>query len=261
MVAIKDMALNTHPIKTNQHSHQHDNLLFSAEEMKQVDKSVSHNKLLKIVASLVIVITVTTAGLYLNHISHQSTDNNITTSSSEQKPTNNPITNTTSNNSSIDSTTTLQAKAAAKQAEADKLAAQAKQYMDTGNNDLANALNQQAAEQQAAADQAAQYAADSAKIQSLQEQQQAASAAQQQAIAQQQAALQQCQQQKSAADAPIISQINNLQSQINDSMQQQIQAARDGTTSTQLNTNISHDESMQSALQSQLNTINAQYSC
>ena len=53
------MSLNTHPTKSDHHNHHHDNLLFSTEEMRQVDKSVAHNKLLKVIASLVIVIAVT----------------------------------------------------------------------------------------------------------------------------------------------------------------------------------------------------------
>ena len=274
------MSLNTHPTKSDHHNHHHDNLLFSTEEMQQVDRSVAHNKLLKIVALLVIVIGITTVGLYYSHTSHQSPVDSITTSSSANKSTDNPLVDTTPNNNSIDSTTTLQAKAAAEQAKADKLAAQAKQYIDTGNNDLANALKQQAAEQQAIADQAAQYAADSAKIKSLQEQQQAASAAQQQAIAQQQAALQQCQQQKSAADAPKVSEINQLQTQITTLIAQiagvpqkvQAQFAGYGGTASAIanaiasqtavyNQQLNSLQNQLTSLQSQLNTINRQYSC
>jgi DNA repair exonuclease SbcCD ATPase subunit len=267
--------MNMHPTTTDQSPNE--NLLFSPDEFKAFNRSTAVPKIIKIVSAVIVILGVPIAGLYYSHTINQPSVGNTASSSSNNQPTG---LTTTPSADPTDSLTTLQAKAKADQAAADKLKSQAQQYTNSGNSEMLNALNQQASAQQALADQAAQYAADTARTQSLQKQQQAASAAQQQAIAQQQAAFQQCQQQKSSADAPIVSQINQLQNQITTLIAQiagvpqkvQSQFANYGGTASAVanaiasqtatyNQQLNSLQNQLAGLQNQLSAINRQYAC
>jgi hypothetical protein len=235
------------------------NLLFTADEVRQVDKSITHSKIIKIVASFVVVIGVFSAGIFYIHANNQSSTSSIITGSANKS-----LGSTSPNTNSTESAAVLKAKIAADQATAnadqvaaDKLKAQAQQYTNEGNSELASALSQQAAAQQAIANQAAQIATDSNNNQQLQQQEQAASAAQQQAIEQQQVALQQCQQQKDAALEPISTQMTQINSSLNalDALEM---ANPDSSQYTQ---SIDNDNTQMTQLLNQFSSISSQYNC
>lgn len=205
--------------------------LFSADELKQIDKSERWSKVRKIIAlSLIGVILI--GGISSAVTRTAPNESPIPTDSS---PISAPSASTTSVPGNLQSTNSAANKAIQ---DSERLKAQGDQYL----KDAQNTLDNKPIDYKPIDYQPIQPAVPPSSIQP-------------------QLDTVKCQQDKASADAPLITQINNLDSQISTMLQQQIQNAKQGTVDPQLNTSINSSQSQRSALQSQLDSTNSQYQC